>query len=496
VIASDKGEIVNELAADDRWSGEVEGVSALLIIPLTAHDHCAGAVVLGRFGEVGEFSAGDLKRASALASVAAATLHNAQLFEEVVEVKNYNESVLQNLSNGVVTIDRELCVTKTNAAALRILKREQDDFEGLPLEQVFDGENAWVSEGVTEAMRAGTASDWLDKELRLPDDETVSINLVAVPLTNSDERAAGYILVLEDITREKRIKGTMVRFMSDAVVEKLLAADESLLGGTAQDVSVLFSDVRSFTRLAERLSARETVSTLNDYFSDMVDIIFERGGTLDKFIGDAIMAVFGAPFVSQQDTENAVATAVEMMERLRELNREWVAADRSPLDIGVGINTGSVVAGTIGSPKRMDYTVIGDHVNLAARIEAANKYYGTKILISEHTLERLKHQDRMREIDWVRVHGREQPVTLYEVLAYHTDESFPGLHAVLSAYEKGLALYRHREWQAAAECFAGALEANPDDSPARLFLERCRVFLEHPPGDDWTSVTDMVQAAK
>ena len=151
-------------------------------------------------------------------------------------------------------------------------------------------------------------------------------------------------------------------------------------------------------RLAERLSARETVATLNEYFSDMVDVIFEHGGTLDKFIGDAIMAVFGAPFVGPQDTENAVATAVEMMERLRELNRKWAADDRARLDIGVGINTGSVVAGTIGSPKRMDYTVIGDHVNLAARIEAANKYYGTKILISEHTLERLDRRDRGRSL--------------------------------------------------------------------------------------------------
>jgi adenylate cyclase len=308
-----------------------------------------------------------------------------------------------------------------------------------------------------------------------------------------EDEVAGYILVLEDITREKRIKGTMVRFMSDSVVEKLLDADDSLLGGTAQEVSVLFSDIRSFTRLSEKLSAREMVATLNDYFAEMVDIIFERGGTLDKFIGDAIMAVFGAPFVTHEDTDNAVATAVEMLDRLRKLNQEWAAADRPPLDIGVGINTGPVVAGTIGSPKRMDYTVIGDHVNLAARIESANKYYGTKILISEHTLARLDRTKRVREIDWVRVQGREQPVGLYEVLDYHTEQSFPGLEKVVAAYEAGLARYRGGDWEQAMACFATALEHHPGDRPAQLFLTRCKALVSQPPTPYWSAVTDLME---
>ena len=493
VISADKGEIVNELYIDERWRGEVPNLTALLLIPLSAHEHCSGALVLGSFGNGGIFSAADLKRAATLASVAAAALHNARLFEEVLEIKNYNESVLQNLSNGVITLDGDRRITKTNRAALSILGRANEDLAGQDLCEVFDGANAWVAENVSEVIAAGTSGDWLDRGLKNSAGDEVSINLVAVPLTGPEETAVGTILVLEDITREKRIKGTMVRFMSDAVVEKLLTADESLLGGTSQEVSVLFSDIRSFTRLSEQLSAREMVATLNDYFGDMVDIIFERGGTLDKFIGDAIMAIFGAPFVTKEDTGNAVATAIEMLNRLRELNRKWVAADRPALDIGVGINTGLVVAGTIGSSRRMDYTVIGDHVNLAARIESANKYYGTKILISEHTLGRLDGAEHVREIDRVRVQGREQPVGIYEVLDYHTDQSFPSLEKVVAAYKAGLAHYRNRDWHQAMTCFAAALEHHPGDRPAQLMFGRCEELESQPPPQDWSAVTDLME---
>ena len=410
--------------------------------------------------------------------------------QKVIEVKNFNESILQNLSNGVITLDSDQRVTKTNPAALRILGRSDDDPIGQPLSEVFAGDNAWVAENVTKAMAARTPEVWVDKEISFGAQGRASVNLTAVPLTDADRQAIGYMLILEDISREKRIKGTMVRFMSDRVVERLLDVDESLLGGTSQEVTILFSDIRKFTSLSEKLGARDMVVVLNDYFAGMVDVIFDHDGTLDKFIGDAIMAVYGAPFVSPEDADNAVNTAIQMLIRLRAFNRERAAANTPLLEIGVGIDTGLVVAGTIGSPKRMDYTVIGDHVNLAARIESANKYYGTTILISEHTLSRLRNTNRIREIDTVRVYGRDVPVTLYEILDYHNDETFSNMDAVLAAFEKGLEHYRRREWEKGARYFGEALQGNPNDRPTQIFMGRCWDYMARPPDDSWSGVTE------
>ena len=410
---------------------------------------------------------------------------------EIVAVKNFNENILQNLSNGVITLDSALRVTKVNRAALRILGRAAGDEPlGIAVSDLFGPANQWVLDSLAEVVDDGQPDVQLDREIDLAEAGRVSVNVTAVPLASLDPSARDYMLVLEDITREKRIRGTMVRFMSDRVVERLLDLDETLLGGASQEVTILFADIRNFTDLSERLGAREMVAVLNDYFALMVDIIFTHGGTLDKFIGDAIMAVFGAPFVAADDTDDAVATAIEMLARLREFNQRQAAAGRSTLKIGVGIDTGEVVAGTIGSPKRMDYTVIGDHVNLAARVEAANKYYGTRILVTEHTRKRLRKDCRIREIDTVRVIGRNVPVTLYEILDYHDEASFPHLESVLAAYDKGLAHYRAQEWAEGAAHFAEALSGNPNDRPTQIFLDRCWTLKARPPREAWAGVTD------
>jgi adenylate cyclase len=297
--------------------------------------------------------------------------------------------------------------------------------------------------------------------------------------------------VLEDVTREKRVKSTMVRFMSDNVVERLLEADEALLSGTSQEVTVLFSDIRQFARHSEMLGAQRMVQVLNAYFSEMVDIIFENGGTLDKFIGDAIMAVFGAPFVSNNDPDNALRATVQMVGALKDFNAARVSEGTLPIDIGVGIDTGSVIAGTIGSPKRMDYTVIGEHVNLASRIEAVNKIYGTRILMSHHTKAKITGDYRLREVDRVQVAGVETPVQLFEALDYHTKKTFPNMDEVLDAYAAGLACYRGRDWNAAAGAFAAALNANPSDRPTQILLSRCWSFKACPPVDSWNGVTNL-----
>ena len=227
---------------------------------------------------------------------------------------------------------------------------------------------------------------------------------------------------------------------------------------------------------------------LNDYFEAMVDAIMERDGVLDKFIGDAIMALFGVPFNGAQDSDDAVRAAIGMQVALRAHNEQRQAKGRDPIQNGIGISTGPVIVGNIGSTKRMEYTVIGDPVNLSSRIESATRFYGVGILISEYTKAAIKNGARLREIDLMQVKGKAEPVSLFEVLDHHTHQTFPNLSDVLDAYSTGLAAYRRREWQTALSDFDAALSAHPDDKPSRIYAERCRHFLAVPPPDDWDGV--------
>ena len=281
--------------------------------------------------------------------------------------------------------------------------------------------------------------------------------------------------------------------MSKEVVDQLLEGGEAELGGKDQHVSILFSDVRNFTTISETIGARETVSMLNDNFAVMVEILFENNGILDKFIGDAMMALFGAPFDGPHDADNAVIVANQMVTALHALNAERALGAKDPIDIGIGISTGEVVVGSIGSPKRMEYTVIGDSVNLASRLEGANKFYGTKILLSGATVNEMTVKMALREIDLMRVKGKDQPVSVFEALDYHTAESFPELAATLEAYTAGLASYRARDWRAAIDGFEAALAANQRDKPSELYLDRARHYLANPPDDNWDGVWVMTE---
>jgi adenylate cyclase len=219
--------------------------------------------------------------------------------------------------------------------------------------------------------------------------------------------------------REKRkVKRLFGRYVSRDVYEQLME-DPALakLGGQRRDMSVLFSDIRGFTTVSEAGEPEAIVGQLNDYFSRMVRIVFANRGTVDKFVGDMIMALFGAPLDDPAHADHAVATAVEMIAELHRMNEEWAAAGRPTLDIGVGINSGDMVAGNIGSETIMSYTVIGDNVNLASRLESLNKHYQSRIIISEATRERLKGQYDVRPLGSVTVKGKTKAVDIYEVRA-------------------------------------------------------------------------------
>ncbi len=216
--------------------------------------------------------------------------------------------------------------------------------------------------------------------------------------------------------KEKRkIKDVFSRYVSSNLVEELLN-QEIKLGGEKKEISVLFSDIRGFTSMSEKMQPEEVVAILNEYLTEMTDTIFKNMGTLDKFIGDAVMALFGTPAFYKDHALRALKTAFMMKGRLNDLNEKWISEGKNTLRIGIGINTGEVIAGNMGSMKRMEYTVIGDTVNLASRLESLNKDLGTEIIISSSTYEQVKDYVKVKKFTDIKVKGKEEYLTVYEAL--------------------------------------------------------------------------------
>jgi adenylate cyclase len=320
-----------------------------------------------------------------------------------------------------------------------------------------------------------------------------SINLTVNPLTNPEGTVRGGLVVLEDISREKRMKTAMYRYMTPGVAEQVMAlGEDSLMVGERKEVTILFSDIRGYTTLTENLGAAEVVSLLNQYFETMVEAVFNHEGTLDKFIGDALMAVFGAPLpLTENHAWMAVKSALDMRRRLAEFNESRILTKQPLIRIGIGISSGEVVSGNIGSQKRMDYTVIGDGVNLSARLESATKEYGCDIILSEYTYNLCRDRIWVRELDRIRVKGKNQPVSIYELI---NDTDLP-LNEVtkklLDLYEAGRQAYLNRDFQNALIYFDKAHHLKPTDKAVITYLERSRTYLNDPPPDSWDGVYTM-----
>lgn len=439
----------------------------------------------------GPFREEDEARLKAFTAQLAISLENAKLFDDVQNIKNYNESMLQSMSNGVVTLNEDGRIVTCNMAGLGILRTTAAEILQKNVRDYFSGPNAWVLERIKVVGETLHPDITVDAELTIGD-EPVSVNLTVLPLMSVEAKGngktLGSLLMIEDISSEKRMKSTMSRYMDPAIADRLLANGEEMLGGKSVTATVLFSDVRGFTTITEELGAQGTVSLLNEYFTVMVDCITKQGGMLDKFIGDAIMAAFGLPVPHEDDEDRGVRAAISMVTELRRWNAQRIASGRKPVDIGIGLNTDVVVSGNIGSPKRMDYTIIGDGVNLAARLESACKQYAARILISENTYAKLRGTYRIREADRVVVKGKTEPVCIYEVLDYHTEETFPNLLETVNNFKGGLTYYRRGNFDEATRCFEEARRLNPHDELSTIYLGRCAALKASPPGDDWNGV--------
>lgn len=487
---------IADTQTDARFNPEVDRRTGfrthnMLVVPLTTKNGNKVGVIEVLNKRRGPFTQTDARRLVALGAQAAVSIENAMLFEQVSEARSYNEDILRSMSNGVLTLDTAGMILKVNASASRILRCPEAQLLGKSVDETLGSRNPWMSSALRQVGGGGKTVIAMDTELVLDHGPAVSVNTTVLSLRNAHNQSIGSLVVIEDVTREKRLRSTMSRYLNNAVMEQVLENDGEMLDGVDREVSVLFSDIRGFSAMTEKLGARETVSMLNQYFNCMVDVVYAHNGILDKFIGDMIMAVFGSVFPGEDDVDNAVAVGTKMMNALGELNARRAAANQAPIRIGVGIGTGRVVAGNIGSPRRLDYTVIGEKVNLAERLEAATKFYGAGILICGTTASRLRRSVRLREIDIVRMPGMNHPVTVYEVLDHHTEESFPRGEVVLPAFAEGIRRFRLQQWSHAAKSFREALDANSADQPSRIYLERCERFGSQPPGPDWDGVANL-----
>ena len=292
---------------------------------------------------------------------------------------------------------------------------------------------------------------------------------------------------------EANTKKMMERYLPPQLIEELYKPNViHKPGGIKQEVTILFSDIRSFTSISESLNAEEIVIFLNKYLSQMTDIIFQNRGTIDKFIGDAIMTIFGAPIQKEDDALRAVLSAVEMKNALVNFNQNNNIMTK-PLEIGIGIHTGEVIAGNIGSEKRLDYTVIGDNVNLSSRIEGLTKYYRCSILISQFTYNKLsqksiEHSICIREIDNVIVKGKSESIRIFEVQSFETEQERDELIKNKKVFEKGLTLYRQKKYK---EAFSYFKYLN-NDGPSKVYMDRCRYYVKNPPDSAWNGTHVMV----
>ncbi|MEC4818651.1 MAG: GAF domain-containing protein [Scytonema sp. PMC 1069.18] len=502
----------------------------------------------------GSFTTSDEEFMRAFNIQAGIALENARLFESVLLEKQYQKDILQSLSNAVISTDMEGRIVTINDAALELLGCPLGEANGKNHKHLWEhnliGRLVWevvpienLQYRLEDSLKLGAkhyvpeqslmvglcleskqdkslqeppvyilaVRDRSNPEIFIPWNQTLtphsalvhrnnvqkidrSINLTVNPLTNPEGGVRGGVVVLEDISQEKRMKSTMYRYLTPRVAEQVMVlGDDALMVGERKDVTILFSDIRGYTTLTENLGAAEVVSLLNQYFETMVEAVFNHEGTLDKFIGDALMAVFGAPLpLTDNHAWRAVQSALEMRQRLAEFNQHRTFQEQPQIRIGIGISSGEVVSGNIGSQKRMDYTVIGDAVNLGSRLEDVTKEYGCDIILSEFTYQLCSDRIWVRELDRIRVKGKHQAVNIYELIGDRNTPLDAKTQEFLSHYHHGRDAYLNRNFQKAIHCFEAAKKIRPHDRAVHIYLERSCKYILYPPSHFWDGVWTMM----
>lgn len=294
--------------------------------------------------------------------------------------------------------------------------------------------------------------------------------------------------------RQKRwIKKAFQMYLSPEFVDTLAKSPEQLnLGGEERELTIMFTDLQGFTAISESVEPKQLINLLSDYFEGMTEILFKHGGTLDKYVGDAIMAFWNAPANQSDHAERSALAALDMIEFTEHVNRSFQNNGHPDLRTRIGINTGKAIVGNVGSNKRFNYTVMGDVVNLAARIESVNKQYGTFLTVSEFTYDLVRDKVHARKLDVVRVKGKTQPVAIYELIGRKLNPLDSKMGRVIETYYEGLEAYNRRHWETAIDHFIAVLQIDPHDGPSKVYIERCKTLRDNPPNKDWDGVFNLL----
>tara|TARA_S200000501_G_scaffold174266_2_gene164009 strand:+ start:11415 stop:13445 length:2031 start_codon:yes stop_codon:yes gene_type:complete len=387
----------------------------LVVSPISTKNKKIGYMILcnkeTRKGIV-PFSDDDLSLLTALSNQAAVAIDNAFLFGDISESKQFNESVLGSVATGVITLNELGEIDSINPAALKILRKEKDKTKGNHYMFLFEKDS-----NIIELIQKTENTEETQTEQNIffkTVSEDTKVNVSMSPRKGADGKTMGVVISIEDISDVSKLKNTFKRYVSKQVVDEILDDETKLnLGGEEREITVLFSDIRGFTSMAENMNPEEVVSTLNEHFKAMIEIVFKYNGTLDKIVGDQLMIVFGAPISNKDDTKRAVNTALDMQSKVKTINKARTKKGADPVYIGIGVNKGLAVSGNIGSDERMDYTIIGDTVNLGARLCSVAK--PNEILISQSVYSDIKNGFKCKTLEPIRVKGKKEKVLVYSV---------------------------------------------------------------------------------
>lgn len=406
----------------------------------------------------------------------------------ISEILTATECAIETAENGTSALEKfsassnfELIISDLSMpgmGGLDLIRKIRELDSEIPIIVLTGNNDIFVA---LTAIKSG-ASDYL-----LKDENVEEAVLLAISRVLEKKRIVDQNRKLNDF-----IKKALKKYISPEYVEMLVNKPDMLyLGGEEREVTILFTDIEGFTTIAENQTAKELVADLNEYLDGMTEILLKHKGTLDKYVGDSIIGFWNAPLKEENHVANGLSAALEMADFSAALSRKFQAQRKMPFKTRIGVNTGKAIVGNIGSKDRFNYTAMGDQVNLASRLEALNKLYGTGVLITESACNLSKNQFRVRDLDIIRVKGKDRPVKVYELLGGRDrefDESFAGMMVL---YEKGIAAYRDKLWEESRRCFLSALEKKSDDIPSQIYAERCSVLMQDPPPAAWDGVFDL-----
>ncbi len=420
--AGKTGKLVNVIASTARSAPEKPGnfspgAPSVLCVPLPKEDGVSPGVLAAVNKRYGSFTREDEELGRAVASQIGVALRDARLFAAIRNLKDYYERILESVATGILTFNRRGDLATINQAGTEIFGFDASGGSRQHYKSLFDSTaNSRLAALVEAAVSQQSKRSAYDVRFLRKNNVSRSLNVSAFPLEDAQGQSLGGVLVAEDITQEQRLMSTLCRYMAREVAEHVLQHRDHLeLGGRRTDVTILMTDIRNFTTISEEIGPSEVVNLLNAYFPRIINVIFRHQGMVDKFIGDAILAVFGAPLERKDDALRAVRAAVEMQREIRTINEERARRGKVTVEMGIGVTSGVVIAGNVGSERRMDYTVIGDPVNLAARLEGLTKEVKRRILVNDRVHAEIAAEIACDALGAFSVKGRREKVQVFAV---------------------------------------------------------------------------------